>query len=505
MQNEIPGRAGRDPTIDLLRVVAIGIVVVGHWATTTIVWGDGVVLSINALSEIEGTRIVTWVLQVMPLVFFAGGFANARSLQQEPRYLPFLRLRMGRLLIPALVFLGVWTVLGLGVEVFDPDGPGKVRAAEAAALPLWFLGIYLVVVGLAPAMMRLYRRFGLASVVGLAVLAGLVDVVALGFGATDVGGANYAVVWLFAHQVGYAYADGTLARWGRRGATLLVAVGAAAMILMVTAGSYPVSLVGVPGQPRSNAQPPSLMMVAATLWLVGLFLLASPRAGAWLQRAGPAATVPFLHRVILSAYLWHVSAMTFSAGVLHAAGFPEPDIGSGKWWVLRPVWVLAAILPLIGLLWLFGRFELHRGLFGTVADSGGLARIAAAGFGVFATAIALLGFGETGFFPFAADPGEAILVFRFNPLQNLFHLGVGLAALWSAFSGRAILAVTAGGAALFALAGAGELAGVVGRLGMNAFTGWSHLVIGVAALLLIVPASLSSAGALPESDRAATR
>ena len=67
----------RDRFVDLVRVAAIVVVVVGHWATSTIVWEPGHVASVNALAEIPATRLVTWVVQVMPLVFFAGGMDAA--------------------------------------------------------------------------------------------------------------------------------------------------------------------------------------------------------------------------------------------------------------------------------------------------------------------------------------------------------------------------------------------------------------------------------------------
>ena len=151
----------RDRFIDLLRVVCIILVVAGHWATTTVVWEPDRVLSVNALSVIPGTRPVTWLIQVMPLVFFAGGFANSVARRRAGSYLSYLDARLGRLLIPTGVFLAAWVAFSLAAEALDPGSPGRARAAEVAALPLWFLGIYLVAVALAPAMERLHRRFGL--------------------------------------------------------------------------------------------------------------------------------------------------------------------------------------------------------------------------------------------------------------------------------------------------------------------------------------------------------
>ncbi|MFH1331649.1 MAG: acyltransferase family protein, partial [Actinomycetota bacterium] len=354
-----PALEERDRFIDLLRVGCIAVVVLGHWATTTAVWEPDRVLSVNALAEIPGTRISTWLMQVMPLVFFAGGFANSRARRRSHGYLSYLDGRLGRLLLPTGIFLGVWLSLGIAAEVVDPGSAGKARAAEVAALPLWFLGIYLVAVALAPAMEGLHRRAGLWAAAGLAAAVGVVDLVSIGLGVEGLGGVNYAFQWLFAHQLGFAYADGTLQRWGRRGAAFLTAVGLAALVLLTTVGGYPVSLVGVPGQERSNAQPPSLAMVALTLWLVGLALLLQPAGERWMNHPGVRRLVGRVHAVLLTAFLWHVTAITLGAAVARAAGAPEPAIGSGLWWALRPAWLIWLLPFLAALVWAFGRFETH--------------------------------------------------------------------------------------------------------------------------------------------------
>lgn len=482
----------RDRFIDLLRVVCIIAVVAGHWATTTVVWEPDRVLSVNALSIIAGTRPVTWLIQVMPLVFFAGGFANSVSRRRYSGYLQYLDARLRRLLLPTGAFLAVWLAFGLAAEVLLPGSPATARAAEVAALPLWFLGIYLVAVALAPAMEALHRRGGLWVAGALAGAVGVVDLVSVGLGVEGVGGANYAFQWLFAHQLGFAYADGTLVRWGRRGALALAGTGLAALVLLTTVGGYPVSMVGVPGQARSNAQPPSLAMVALTLWLLGLALLLRPAARRWMAHPGAWRRVRQVHAMVLTTFLWHVTAIIAGASVARAAGAPEPPIGSGRWWALRPAW-LGWLLPfLIVLVWLFRRAEVHP-TGRPVPDR--LPAVAAAGFGVFAMAVGILGFGETGFFPFAPETGELILMFSFSPLQNLLHVLVGGAVLGASGSRRGTpVAPAAAGALLFILMGALYLGGVgaARRLGMDEFTAWSHVVVGAAGMAALLVTGLAA-------------
>lgn len=478
--------AKRDPFIDVVRVACICIVVFGHWLTTTVVWADGGVDAVNALEVIRAGRLTTWLVQVMPLVFFVGGFANAVSLSRHRGYLPYLEARLGRLLRPAYVFLAVWLAVAAIIEIVDPGAPGKAEAAEVAALPLWFLGIYVVVVALAPAAWKLHQRARFTTIIALGLGVAVVDIVSLGGGMTDLGGLNYALMWILAHQIGFLYADGTLGRLGWRGAALLAGAGLAGLVLLTTVGNYPVSLVGVPGQARSNAQPPSVAMVALTVWLLGLALLLRHPVRRLLSHRWFSSAVTRIHAVVLTMFLWHVTAISVAGGVWHSVGLPEPEIGSLQWWALRPLWLLMAVIPLAALLLVFGRIERH-----PEGKPGGLSagRAAAAGFGVFAVAIGVLGFGETGFLPLAPAQGEALLMFDLNPLQNVFHLLVGTAVVLTLRRGRApSAAVALVGALLFV--GFGLLAilgwGIVDPLGMDGFTGDAHIVAGGAAVLLLL-------------------
>jgi fucose 4-O-acetylase-like acetyltransferase len=273
---QAPDQIERDAWIDLLRVASVAVVVIGHWVTTTVIWEDDRIGIENALSVVRGSHISTWLIQVMPVMFFVGGFSNYRSYDRHDRaYLGFLRSRLARLLAPTLVFVGIWTVIGFVAQVSDLGLPNIVdRAADLAALPFWFLGLYLFVVALAPMMLQLHRRFGSRAAGAMAGGAALVDLVHHGLGVPHIGYLNFALVWLLAHQIGFLYADGSLVRLSQRAVLAATAAGLAMLVLLTTVGGYPVSLVGVPGDERWNTNPPSLALVALTCWLIGLALLA---------------------------------------------------------------------------------------------------------------------------------------------------------------------------------------------------------------------------------------
>ncbi|MEV4898507.1 hypothetical protein AB0K48_55160, partial [Nonomuraea sp. NPDC055795] len=70
--------ARRDTFIDLLRVFGMALVVLQHWTIPVLSYDGGRLTTGNALAT-PGVWVVTWISQVMPLVFFAGGAANAIS------------------------------------------------------------------------------------------------------------------------------------------------------------------------------------------------------------------------------------------------------------------------------------------------------------------------------------------------------------------------------------------------------------------------------------------
>jgi fucose 4-O-acetylase-like acetyltransferase len=494
MSDDVTQAAERDRFLDALRVLGVLVVVLGHWAVMMVYWEDDRILGINALEVIPALRLVTWVVQVMPLMFFVGGFANATTLRLRDRSVAaYLRDRFVRLLGPTVLFIAAWFAVGIVVEIWELGRADAIhRAADVAALPFWFLGIYLVAVGLTPAMLRLHERFGwrVPLVLGVGVVA--VDVVARGLGVSDLGNVNYALVWLLAHQSGFFYGDGTLQRLGARVHAGMVAVGLAGMIGLVTIGTYPVSMVEVPGEPVSNTAPPSVGLLFLLMWLVGLALLARPVVNRWLESRRPWQRVSRLNRVPLTLYLWHVTAITVAVSVLYPLGFPQPEIGTTRWWALRPAWVAAMVPVLVVLVWVFRRFEIHPhtdpvpGPFGSV-------RVVAVVFGVFALAVAVLGFGRTGFIDLVDPVGDSLLMFRLNPVQNLFHLVLGGVVTAGVVVGRRwVVPVTVVGAVLFLAAGLWDAGSAETFLGMNRTTAVTHVVVGAVTIVGLAVAVLSS-------------
>ena len=121
---------GRNRYVDLLRVIAIGAVVYGHWILTDVTYRHGQLSGLDALNFVHWGKWVTLVLQVMPLFFLVGGYVNALSWTAHrargKSWITWLRGRAMRLLWPTTVFVAI------AVLAVTAAGLAGVTAAELA-------------------------------------------------------------------------------------------------------------------------------------------------------------------------------------------------------------------------------------------------------------------------------------------------------------------------------------------------------------------------------------
>lgn len=389
---EGPRRPSRDVFVDAVRAVATLSVLTVHWLMADATW-DGEQLRIgNALAH-GGGWAVTWVLQVLALLFFAAGASAAYGLRRaddrtgtvargrvvtRPSAVADLadgvRLagaRLPRLLRPVAVFVGAWVVaVGVLLAVGLPADAVRSLATLAPQL-LWFLAVYLGLVVLTPLLRRALHAAGWWAVAGLAAAPLAVEALRFGAGFERLALVNVVLVWAVPYAVGLLYAD---ARSGlrvvRRGRLVpvavvprprvLVAVGLAAAALaalLVAVGPYPVSLIGMPGDTMSNLGPPTAPVVLHAVALVALALAARGPLVRWADGRGR-SVVRGLARRSMTVYLWHLTAMVVVVGVVLVVLSQElPAVGGADWWASRPVWFGAFALVLVGIARVVGRFE----------------------------------------------------------------------------------------------------------------------------------------------------
>ena len=416
----------RDRYVDFLRAASIVVVMLGHWSMAVVALRDGDWKLGNLLTYFDGAWLLTWVFQVMPVFFFVGGFSNMVTLNALERrgagYAEFASSRTWRLMKPVLVLLALWLPLATLLQLTDAVDDRVLRPATTVVTqPLWFIGIYLIVTALAPPMRSLHRRFGVRVLVALVAAAVIVDVVRFVGRIEGIGYLNFAFVWLFAHQSGYFYADGALPR--AQSFALLVggAGGLAALVLLTRFGPYPLSMVGLPGETISNMNPPTVCLIALAVWQVSALMLVRRRVSAWLQRPRLWGMVIAANSMIMTMFLWHLTALMIAVVTLLPLGFPQPAVGSISWWLLRPVWItiLCALTALFVVL--LGRFE--RPGRGSAGQAGGIGPAAA--IGVALVIVGICGFAVSGLVDLIHPNGRRLIALPVSPLINSVALGLG--------------------------------------------------------------------------------
>ncbi|MFF5212752.1 acyltransferase family protein [Streptosporangium sp. NPDC000396] len=351
-----PAPPGRDLFVDALRLFGMALVVLQHWSMPVLSFADGRISTGNALSA-GGAWLITWISQVMPLVFFAGGAANAISWRGSVRRggpaPAWLAVRLRRLAWPVLPLAAVWLplphlLLALGL----PQQP-VFTASRLAGQLLWFLAIYLVAVAVTPPMLRLNMVYGWRVPAVLVAGAVAVDLARFTSGLDVIGFLNIGLVWLAVHQLGFLYADGRLSRpW----TMALTGYGLAAAL--VAFGPYPGSMIGMPGAAVSNMAPPTVALLAVGIGQIGLALALRPWIVAFTRWPVVSRALAWAAPRMMTVYLWHMSALfVVTSVVVVGLGVSTPEPGTSAWLSGWPHWLLVLSLAMWALLRGFARFE----------------------------------------------------------------------------------------------------------------------------------------------------
>jgi len=313
----------RDRVLDAVKAFALGVVIIGHafaWDTS-----QGGVPG-NVAETHPDLAWLTWVVQVLPLFFVAGGAVNLGSWHRSGHAPRYLRRRLLTLGAPVLVYAAFWTGLLLPLV---PAVPEAELAGHFLAQLTWFMGVYAAAVATVPWTSRWTSRPILTLGVWLLVILA-VDVVR--FAAVPaLGWLNIVLVWGWLHQLGYH-----LPALRRLRPALLATLAAAAFALTVVLtvpGPYASALVTFAADAeRSNFTPPTV--VIATYGLTQALILAAlyPLLDRVLRREPLWRPVGAIAQRAVGLYLWHIPGVGIVAGLAWAADF-RPALTDLSWWV----------------------------------------------------------------------------------------------------------------------------------------------------------------------------
>lgn len=269
--------------------------------------------------------------------------------------------RMRRLFTPVIPLLVTWTVLIIVMGAFVPAE--VVRAgAMSATVPLWFMAVYLMFTAAAPWTHRWWRAWRWRSVAVLAACVLVIDVARFVFEVPAVGWLNFLVVWALIYQAGYWWASRDAERRPVPPSTgWKVCVGALAALIAVTwTELYPVAMVGIPGAELTNMSPPTFALALLGGVQAGFIWGTRLSVERLTRRVRTWHGVVAISGVLMTIYLWHLSAMSLvaAAGLFTFGGAMfKIEPGTTAWWLSRLVWLLILTAVTLALVAVFAPFE----------------------------------------------------------------------------------------------------------------------------------------------------
>jgi hypothetical protein len=86
-------------------------------------------------------------------------------------------------------------------------------------------------------------------------------------------------------------------------------------------------------------------------------VLLRPALQRWLRGRRPWKATIAVHSVVMTLFLWHMTAFLCAVLVLWPLALAREHDSTAAWWLQRPLIIAVASAFLVGLIALFGRFE----------------------------------------------------------------------------------------------------------------------------------------------------
>jgi hypothetical protein len=295
--------ADRDRAIDVIRIVSLVGVVLGHTIMATSTIRDDVFIWSNLLTASTVFQALTWVFQIMPLFFFAGVAACVQSWRPGTAWGGWLMRRCSRLYRPVFYYLAFWTVTLLVLRAILPVHVYEPIAGISTQL-LWFLGAYVLVLAAVPLLARITTTAQVVvAVLGTYAFIAVVDAVRINVDGYAALGYLNTAVWLIPGMLGVAYRRQLVSAR----AALGVGVGMLGVNLgLLYFGPYELSLVGIETQQLKNMTPPSLLLAGHAIMLCAFAIAAAPAITRWAQRPRVWWLTAIGNSGAMTLYLWHM-------------------------------------------------------------------------------------------------------------------------------------------------------------------------------------------------------
>lgn len=394
-------------TLATLRLVSLAGIVLGESVLALVHWGPG---------EPSWVWPVTWLFQLAPLFFFAGGHANLLAWRATTAagggFGSYLSGRICWLIRPVLAFVAAWLVVPLALELLDAPDPAIAAVGRLVVQPLWLLGLYLIAVAATPGAYALHKLAPLPVLLGAVGLTAGIATLGASATAGDVAGVALALVF---QQLAFHYADGTLQRPPRWARAALAAAALLGLIALTTVGGHPRLVLAEPS--GSSSLVPSLAGVLL-LGIVQVCLLTLYRARTTALAGRVSRALGVMRTAPMTTYLLYLGAVLVLAGVIGTA-----RTGGFTFWITRPQTWLAIAIVAVPTLLAFRWFERSHVFAWPVPRVGSTLDGIAATLGVGYGAMGVLGFAVTGIT--GAEQTPMLFGLALDPMGNLIHLLLG--------------------------------------------------------------------------------
>ena len=197
--------ATRDRAIDVIRIVSLAGVVVGHTIMATSTLRNDVFIWSNLLTASPVFQALTWIFQIMPLFFFAGVAASIDTWTSGTSWGNWLMRRCTRLYRPVFYHLAFWGVTLATLRLVLPEHVYEPVAGISIQL-LWFLGAYVLVLATVPLLARITTAGRLAVAVAATYASvAVVDAIRINVHGLSILGYLNMVAWVIPGMFGVAY------------------------------------------------------------------------------------------------------------------------------------------------------------------------------------------------------------------------------------------------------------------------------------------------------------
>jgi hypothetical protein len=327
----------RDRAIDVIRIVSLVGVVVGHTVMATSTIRDDVLLWTNLLTASVIFQALTWVFQIMPLFFFAGVAASVDGWSPGTSWGNWMMRRCSRLYRPVFYYLAFWVSALAILRYFLPEHVYDPVAGISIQL-LWFLGAYVLVLAAVPLLARITTTGHLLLAVGgTYAFVAMVDAIRIDTDAPAGLGYLNLVAWLIPGMLGVAYRRNLLVG---RTALLLGTVMLVVNLALMWLGPYELSLVGIETQHLKNMTPPSLLLAGHAIMMCALAIAAAPAIARWAHRPRVWWLTAIGNSGAMTLYLWHIPALLAVHLVFDYLGHPRYDASA-------PGFIALSVLQLV--------------------------------------------------------------------------------------------------------------------------------------------------------------